>query len=160
MKNLNNLLKLLLENEVDFVLIGGFAGVVHGSTQVTRDLDICALITASQVDKLREVLRDFNPRHRMNPNHKPSFLDEPKDVTGLKHIYLETDIGVLDVLSEVTGIGDFEQVRKNSVEIPLFGHRCKVISAEALIETKRKLGRPKDLFVVAELEALLKKSPI
>lgn len=157
MKNLNDLLRLLLENDVDFVLIGGFAGVVHGSTQVTRDLDICALITPHQVEKLRNILNDLHPRHRMNPNHKPSFLEEPKDISKLRNIYLETDIGILDILSEVTGIGGFEQVKANSVEIELFGYQCKVISAKALIEAKMKMGRPKDQLVVAELKALLAK---
>jgi hypothetical protein len=89
--NLNNLLSLLLENKIEFVLIGGFAGVVHGSTQVTRDLDICALITPAQVEKLRAVLKDLHPRHRMNPVFKPSFLTEPKELGELKNIHLETD---------------------------------------------------------------------
>ncbi len=154
MNNLNNLLSLLLENEIEFVLIGGFAGVVHGSTQVTRDLDICALITPAQVEKLRAALKDLHPRHRMNPVFKPSFLTEPKELGELKNIYLETDLGVLDIISDVTEVGNFEQVKENSVEIELFGYKCKVISVEALIKTKEKLGRPKDNLVVAELKAL------
>lgn len=155
MTNLNNLLQVLLENEIDFVLIGGFAGVVHGSTQVTRDLDICALITPAQIEKLRFALKDLHPRHRMNPNFKPSFLTEPKDLENLRNIYLETDLGVLDIISEVTQVGDFEQVMKNSVEIELFGKTCKVISVDALIRAKEKMGRPKDKLVVAELKALI-----
>jgi hypothetical protein len=158
MNNLNNLLQVLLENEIEFVLIGGFAGVVHGSTQVTRDLDICALVTPAQVDKLRMALKDLNPKHRMNPSFKPSFLLEPKDVENLRNIYLETDLGVLDIISEVIEVGDFEQVKKNSVEIELFGHRCKVMSIDALIKAKEKMGRPKDKIVVAELKALRNKS--
>lgn len=154
MNSLNNLLKVLLENEIDFVLIGGFAGVVHGSTQVTRDLDICALVTPAQVEKLRLALRDLHPRHRMNPNFKPSFLTEPKDLTNLQNIYLETDLGVLDIIGQVTEVGNFEQVKKNSVEIDLFGRKCRVISVEALIKAKEKMGRPKDKLVVAELKAL------
>jgi hypothetical protein len=152
--NLNNLLQLLLENEIDFVLIGGFAGVVHGSTQVTRDLDVCALVTPTQIEKLRAVLKDLHPRHRMNPDFKPSFLTDPKDLSSVRNIFLETDLGVLDIISEVTEVGDFEQVKKNSVEIDLFGHKCKVISIDALIKAKEKMGRPKDKMVVAELKAL------
>jgi hypothetical protein len=157
-KNLNNLLKLLLESEIDFVLIGGFAGVVHGSTQVTRDLDICAFVTPAQIEKLRAALKDLHPRHRMNPNFKPSFLTEPKDLSNLRNIYLETDLGVLDVISEVTEVGEFEDVKRNSVEIELFGHKCKVISFKDLIKTKEKMGRPKDKLVVAELKALQRQS--
>lgn len=158
MNNLNNLLQVLLEHKIDFVLIGGFAGVVHGSTQVTRDLDICALVTPIQVEKLRTALKDLHPRHRMNPNFKPSFLTEPSDLESLKNIYLETDLGVLDVISEVTEVGDYEQVKKNSVEIDLFGQKCRVISIDALIKAKEKMGRPKDKMVVAELKALRGKS--
>lgn len=154
MNNLNNLLQVLLENKIDFVLIGGFAGVVHGSTQVTRDLDICALITPSQVEKLRVALRDLHPKHRMNPNFKPSFLTEPKDIENLRNIYLETDLGVLDIISEVTEVGNFDLVKGNSVEIELFGYKCRVISIDALIRAKEKMGRPKDRLVVAELKAL------
>jgi len=158
--NLNNLLQVLLNNEIDFVLIGGFAGVVHGSTQVTRDLDICTLVTPAQVEKLRVALRELNPKHRMNPGFKPSFLSEPKEVKNLRNIYLETDLGILDIISEVTEVGDFEQVKKNSVQIELFGHKCKVISVDALIKAKEKMGRPKDKLVVAELKALRNKSSI
>lgn len=159
MNNLNNLLKVLLQNKIDFVLIGGFAGVVHGSTQVTRDLDICSLVTPAQVEKLRMALKDLHPRHRMNPNFKPSFLTEPHDLENLRNIYLETDLGVLDIISEVTEVGDFEQVKRNSIEIMLFGCKCRVISVEALIKAKEKLGRPKDKLVVAELKALRPKAP-
>lgn len=154
MNNLNNLLGLLLKNEIEFVLIGGFAGVVHGSTQVTRDLDICALITPAHIEKLRAALKDLNPRHRMNPVFKPSFLTEPKELRDLKNIYLETDLGILDIISEVTEVGNFAQVKESSVEVELFGCKCKVISVEALIKTKEKMGRPKDKLVVAELKAL------
>lgn len=71
--DLNELLKLLLRDQFDFILIGGFAGVVHGSSQVTRDLDIAMLLTPEQIEKLRTSLKDIHPRHRMNPGFKPSF---------------------------------------------------------------------------------------
>jgi CO dehydrogenase nickel-insertion accessory protein CooC1 len=64
MQDLKALLKNLLEHKIDFVLIGGFAGVVYGSTLVTQDLDICAAITEEQVEKLRKALKDLNPCHR------------------------------------------------------------------------------------------------
>lgn len=156
LNNLNNLLKVLLESNIDFVLIGGFAGVVHGSTQVTRDLDICVLISAAEVQKLRNALRDLHPRHRMNPNFKPSFLVEPKTIEGLNNIYLETDLGVLDIISTVSGVGSFEDVKRRSIEISIFDHKCKVISIDDLILAKEILGREKDKFVVQELREILK----
>jgi predicted nucleotidyltransferase len=155
--NLNELLKLLLSNNIDFVLIGGFAGVVHGSSQVTRDLDIAMILTPEQVEKLRACLKDIHPRHRMNPGFKPSFMNEPKSTEGVKNIYLDTDLGILDILTEVTGVGDFARIKKHSIEIQLFGSKCRVISAEDLIKAKETLGREKDRAVARELRAILKK---
>lgn len=56
MKDLNQLLRFLLENKLDFVLIGGFAGVIHGSSQVTQDVDICLVTKQATVENLRRIL--------------------------------------------------------------------------------------------------------
>lgn len=45
MHNLHQLLKRLAEAQLDFVVIGGYAGVLHGSSLVTNDLDICAALS-------------------------------------------------------------------------------------------------------------------
>lgn len=50
-KDLNYLIKTLLDNDVEFVLIGGFASVIHGSNHVTQDLDICAVLSQNQLMK-------------------------------------------------------------------------------------------------------------
>lgn len=158
MQNLKTLLKNLLENEIDFVLIGGFAAVVHGSTLVTQDLDICAAITDEQIEKLRKALKDINPIHRMNTKAKLSFLEHPQEIKGISNIYLKTDLGVLDILSETQPAGNFAEIKKRAIEISLFGHRCKVISIEDLIRVKEAMKRPKDLMTVEELRLVQKKS--
>lgn len=154
MQNLNQLLKVLLEAKIDFVLIGGYAGVIHGSTQLTRDLDICAYLADKDLEKLRACLKDYNPKHRMNPNFKPSFLDEPKSTDGLNAIYLETDLGVLDILKSVTNIGDYDVIKQQAVEVQLFGYPCKVISLDHLIKSKESLGRNKDKLLLKELYSI------
>ncbi len=156
MQDLKKLLKTLLENEVDFVLIGGFAAVVHGSTLVTQDLDICAATTNEQVKKLRLALKEYNPKHRMNPKFKPSFLDYPDDFKRTNNIYLETDLGILDILSATQPAGDFTLIKKNAIGVPLYGYLCKVISLDDLIKVKDKMKRPKDLQVVEELKQIKK----
>ena len=156
-ENLKALLKLLLEFDIDFVLIGGFAGVVHGSTLVTRDLDICAAITEEQVAKLRIALKDLHPRHRMNPNAKHSFLEYPKDIRGINNIYLETDLGILDILSQTQPAGSFMEIKGRSAEISLYGYKCRVISVEDLILVKDAMKRPKDLQMAQELRLIQEK---
>src|SRR3989338_11358185 len=95
--NLKALLERLLKHEIDFVLAGGLACVVHGSPVVTYDIDICISIDEEQVGKLRSALKDLSPKHRMNPNFKPSFFDFPSKLEGVNNIYLETELGILDI---------------------------------------------------------------
>ena len=68
---------------------------------------------------------------------------------------LTTDVGDLDILGEVTGMGGFETVVTFSEEMEIFGFSCKVLTLEGLIKAKRAVGRAKDLRLLPELEALL-----
>lgn len=155
MQSLGDLLKVLIDAEIDFVLVGGFASVVYGSSFVTRDLDICALVTPEQIEKLRQCLKDFHPKHRMTPK-KLSFLEFPAETKGVNNIYLETDLGVLDIISQVTGVGAYPEIKAKAVEIALYGKKCKIIALDDLITSKKAMGRDKDLAVVKELEAVKK----
>jgi hypothetical protein len=76
MKSLHLLLQKLADKNFEFVVVGGFAGVLHGSALVTNDLAICAVLSPENVEKLRHVLADMNPRHRIT-HHKLSFLKNP-----------------------------------------------------------------------------------
>lgn len=151
MENLNLLLKRLLESKIDFVLIGGYAAVFHGSSQVTHDLDICAVITDPELEKLKKALRDLNPKHRMNPNFQPSLEEYPTPGINLKNFYLSTSAGVLDILETVEPVGDFERIKKNSLTVTLFGQTCRVISLDDLIQVKESMTRPKDKSVLHDL---------
>ncbi len=155
--NLKQLLEKLLQQEVDFVLAGGFACVVHGSPLITQDIDICLAINEEQIGKLRTALSDLNPRHRMNPSYRPSFMEYPLNLEGVKNIYLETDLGVLDILSVLQPVGGFETVKRNSISIPLYGHICRVVSIEDLIRIKKTMTRPKDKETLLYLEKVLER---
>jgi len=154
--NLNELLKVFLGLDIEFVIIGGFAAALHGSSMVTRDLDLCFLLTPQNIDKLRTSLRDLNPKLRINPK-KLSFLTHPKTNQGFKNLYLETDMGIVDVVSSVTGVGDYSVVAADANVIELFGYRVKVMSIQHLLASKKALGRPKDILVVQEIEEIMKK---
>ena len=156
MTELNRLLQSLCDAEVDFIIVGGFAAMLHGSSMLTRDLDVCAVITDTSVEKLRAAFRDLHPVHRQTPQ-RLSFLDTPDPGVPLKNIYLQTDFGPLDILGSITGVGDFVELRKNAVELELFERRLFVISKEDLIKAKEALGRPKDILVAQELRAIAEK---
>lgn len=51
MKDLTTLLRRIRESGLDFVVVGGFAAVTHGSSFVTRDVEIRAVLTPENVDR-------------------------------------------------------------------------------------------------------------
>jgi Predicted nucleotidyltransferase len=156
MNNLHRLLQKLSDAGLEFVVIGGFAGVLHGSALVTNDVDICAVLSPENVERLRRALADAHPVHRIT-HQKLSFLDVPKPGEPVFNLYLETDDGIIDVLSTVAGVGDFERLKEQAIEVPLFGRRCRVISLEDLIRAKEAVGREKDLLAAKELRAIAAK---
>jgi hypothetical protein len=154
--DLNRLIARLCDADVDFVIVGGFAAVVHGSSLVTRDLDVCAVLSRENVEKLRRHWQDLKPTHRLTPQ-RLSFLDNPEPGVPVDNLYLETSLGPIDLLGSIKGVGDFGRVRARAVEVELFGRRCRVISIEDLILAKEALNRPKDALAVQELRAIAEK---
>ena len=153
MHNLNRLLQRLATAGIDFVIVGGFAGVLHGSSLVTRDLDVCMVLDEENIAKLREALADLNPVHRFTAARLP-FGTEPPSGTKLNNLYLETAWGAFDVIAVMKGVGDFERIKANAMDIEIMGVRCRLIALDDLIAVKEAVGRPKDLLAAAELRAM------
>jgi hypothetical protein len=156
MHNLHLLLQRFADAGFDFVVVGGYAGVLHGSSLVTHDLDLCAVLSPENVGKLRSVLAELHPVHRMT-HKKLSFLEHPSPGMPVANLYLETDDGVVDILSSILGVGDYVRLRQKALDISLFGRRCPVICLEDLIAAKEAVGREKDLLAVKELRAIAAK---
>jgi predicted nucleotidyltransferase len=152
MQNFRQLLQRLSDSGLEFVIVGGYAAVTHGSSLVTRDLDICLDLSNETVEKLRAVLAQWNPKHRMTPQ-RLSFLEFPK--TGpVQNLYLQTDAGVIDILSSILGVGDFKRLKTKAEDFEIDGRVYHVISLEDLILAKEAMGREKDLLAAKELRAI------
>jgi predicted nucleotidyltransferase len=156
MQNLSALLQRLADAGLDFVIVGGFAAVTHGSSYITRDVEICALLTSENVAKLRAALGEWNPRHRLTPQ-RISFLSHPAANESLQNLYLQTDQGVVDILPTILGVGDFDRLKSRAEEIEVDGRRYRVMALEDLIQAKEALGREKDLLTAKELRAIAEK---
>jgi len=150
-----NLLERLVSAGVDFVIVGGFAGVLHGCTYVTQDIDICCDFSAANLLALQKAISDLHPVHRMTPKRKSLRLTE-QTCGEFKNLYLDTDIGQLDCLSFIDGVGDFQQVKKASELVKVEDIRMCVLSLDALITTKKTMNRPRDKEAVLQLEAIKK----
>jgi len=67
---------------------------------------------------------------------------------------LTTSLGDLDLLGEIAGGGNYDNLIADAVKIRLFGVECHCLNLEQLIKSKRAAGRPKDFESIAELELL------
>ena len=99
-------------------------------------------------------LQSVNARLRNAPADLPFHLDAETLHKGLNFTFI-TDVGDLDLLGEVRGIGSYDEAIEGASSFQVLGHEFKVISLEKLILAKRTAGRAKDLIAVAELEAIL-----
>ena len=151
--NLEGILERLIRSEVEFVIVGGYAAVAYGVSSVTQDVDICCRFIPSNLLKLQNALADLHPVHRMTPKRIPLRLTSDS-CQNLKNVYLDTDLGQLDCLGYVNGIGDYDQVYDASITIDLSNGSCRILSIDALIKAKRAMGRPRDHQVVLELETI------
>jgi hypothetical protein len=153
MANFENLLARLLEHRVDFVLVGGFAATAYGGTLLTQDVDVCLRFSSDNLMRLQEALADLHPVHRMTPRRLPLRLT-PETCRDLKNLYLDTDLGQLDCLGAIQGVGDFESVKEHSIEVHLAAGLCRILGLDALIQSKEAMGRPRDRESALQLKAI------
>lgn len=147
-------LRLLSEHGVSFILCGGAAAIVHGSSRLTRDLDIVYARTPENLTRLVGALAEQAPYPRGAPAGLPFRWSEVTLRNGL-NFTLETRLGPLDLLGELAGGGGYEALIGHTVEVELFGVRCRSLDLPTLIMVKRAAGRPRDLDAVAELESIM-----
>lgn len=146
-------LRLLGEYKVKCVIINGVAAAIHGSLLLTNDLDICYSRDSTNLQQLAAALQSVRARLRSIPEGLPFILDSETLKRGLNFTFT-TDIGDLDLLGEVPGVGHYEAVLADSITVELFDYSFAVIDIGKLIAAKRAAGRPKDLIAVPELEAI------
>jgi hypothetical protein len=147
-------IEALIGQRVRFVVIGGFAAQLLGSSLLTGDLDVCYAREDENLERLTRALRKLHARLRGAPGDVPFVLDA-KTLRMGDHFTFDTDAGALDCLGTPSGVpGGFEELERASEEFEIDSYRVKVASIDDLIRMKRAAGRPKDLRVVEELGAL------
>jgi len=152
--NVHKFLPLLAQNHVRFIVIGGVAATVHGSARATFDVDVVYARDPENIRNLVAALGPYQPYLRGAPPGLPFQWDERTIQAGL-NFTLTTTLGNLDLLGEVAAGGPYEQLLPYSQDQETFGVPCRIVTLEKLIQLKRAAGRPKDLEIIAELQALL-----
>ena len=147
-------LQALCDSHVQFVVIGGLAATFHGSARGTYVLDIRYSRAPCNLRQLAQALAPFHPKPRGFLDGIPFLWDETTLRNG-SIFTLQTDIGEIDLLAEVAGLGAFDDVGKHAMTVEAFGRELLTLDLPGLIQAKRAAGREKDLSALPELESLL-----
>ncbi len=137
------------------MVIGGLAGMAHGSTFPTFDLDVAYSRDRSNLERLAAALRELGARLR-TPGTKedlPFQLDARSLENGANFTF-RTRFGNFDVLADPGGIRSYEELRAAARDAVLEGVPVKVASMDHLIAMKRNAARRKDKIMVEEYIAL------
>lgn len=153
MTQFEELLKALLNEGVEFVVIGGLAANIHGVTVPTYDIHICYNRSPENLQRLARTLHPLNPTLRGAPKDLPFRADEATLKAGLNFTF-ETRLGDIDILGEVGGVGFHKEAEQASSEVSMFGLKVRVMSINALIKSKKFAGRKKDEEMILQLEAM------
>ncbi len=153
MMDLARLFGALQKGQVEFILIGGVAARAHGSARVTQDVDICYARSDTNLDRLVRALRPLKPYLRGAPPGLP-FDWSSKTLRAGLNFTLTTTAGDIDLFGEVLGGGAYEELESHTITADIYGKPTRILDIPWLIRTKRAAGRPRDLEVIAELEAL------
>lgn len=151
----DKLLPALVNGDIEFILVGGLAGIVHGAARLTYDVDIIYARTSGNFERIATALKPLAPYLRDAPPGLPFKLDKVTLRNGL-NFTLTTKLGDLDLLGEVAGGGTYRNLLPHSFLLEAYGVEFRCVDLETLINLKRAAGRPKDLEAIAELQALLK----
>jgi predicted nucleotidyltransferase len=132
----------LVEEGVEFVLIGGLAATVHGASRVTLDIDICFRQEAGNCARLVRALGRLAAE--VFPPREPPVELTAELLLRYGVFHLRTAAGRLDLLATVPGLGTFDDLAGGATSVDLSGLTIPVLSLDQLIRSKAALGQPKD----------------
>ena len=148
--------EILNEEGVEYIVVGGFATVVHGSSLPTRDIDVVPSRDPGNLDKLGRALRRMNAMIRTEVDPVPAPLDR-RFLSNIKvALNLTTDCGDVDLtFSPSGGLGGFDGWKVRAVLIEIAdGVAVRIAALDDIIASKAAANRPKDQRVLPYLESL------
>ncbi|NBO33023.1 MAG: hypothetical protein EBV02_01460 [Actinobacteria bacterium] len=147
---------ILLEEDVEFVVIGGFAAVVRGSSLPTKDIDVVPSRDRLNLDRLGKALTRMNAKIRISGEPVPTKIDGGFLANMPHMLNLVTDFGEMDLTFAPAGrAGDFNGWRQGATAEEIEeGLTVLVASLDDIIDSKRAANRPKDQMALPYLESL------
>jgi predicted nucleotidyltransferase len=150
------ILGVLRDHGVRFVLVGGYAAVIHGSPYLTTDVDVVPEWTRENLERLSEALDAMHARVVI-PG-EPEGVDFGHDAASLgnSNVWnLVTDHGRLDITFVPSGTSGYEDLARDSMHLVILGVDVDVASLGDVIRSKEAAGREKDRVVLPVLRRIL-----
>ncbi len=147
--DLRALLRPLIRHGVDFILVGGMAGISHGSSYPSYDLDVVYARDPDNIVRLVDALRDIGVRLRGAPADLPFLLDAKTIENGSNFTFV-TPHGDFDILGHADGMPAYDVLKAEAPLREILGLEVRVASIDHLIAMKRAANRPKDRLMVEE----------
>lgn len=148
-----SIFEILSRNKVDFIVVGGVCGVLHGSPVTTFDLDIVHSRRQDNLARLLVALQELDAYYRGRKNHR--LKPDIAHLSSAGHQLLMTRYGPLDVLGTIGAGRGYADLLPHSDEIEIGRLRVRVLSLEKLIEVKEEMGFEKDKAVLPVLRQTL-----
>ena len=146
---------ILAEHDVDYVLIGGLAAVIRGSSAMTNDADVFPEPSQTNLERLSAALTALQARLRVEstPDGIP-FEPHPALLNSMTMANLTTRCGDLDIAFAPSGLDSYQEVLGRSEEFRLDRQRVRVAALSDIIRSKEAAGRAKDRATLPILYAL------
>jgi hypothetical protein len=145
---------------VDYIVVGGVAGTLHGSPRLTFDLDIVPDPSEGNVERLAVALKQLGATLREPGNRRIALskriLHESARVSVGGQLRLRTRFGPLDVLWRLHDGRGYAELLPHAVTLSDRERRVRTVDIDALIEIKKAAGRPQDVEDVRYLEYILR----
>jgi predicted nucleotidyltransferase len=152
------LLRVLVEHEVDFILIGGLAATIHGSPFATVDVDIVPRRERSNLQHLSDALRSVGARVYVSAKETLRFEHDGASISDAAVWNLATTFGGLDITYVPAGTSGYADLAERAQKTDIGGIIVRVAALEDVIRSKEAANREKDRVVLPALRRLLERS--
>lgn len=140
------MLQTLVEHDVEFIVIGQIAAVLHGHPETTVDLDILPRQALINAERLAGALRSLHATHLTSAADAEPIPADDRDFIGWREVRsFDTDAGRIDVIPVAAGVGTFDENRSDAIPTDLDGFVVLTAPLDTVIASKEAAGRPKDL---------------
>jgi hypothetical protein len=147
---------VLDRHEVNYVLIGGVAAILHGASHVTTDVDVVPQDSVANLDRLSAALKELHARIRVRGGPDGIPFDHSGESLARGRIWnLQTDLGDLDITFEPSGTHGYEDLRRDASVMHLRSGDVTVASLADVVRSKEAADRPRDRAILPALRALL-----